>query len=272
MTSKKQNPLIFLTAGGTGGHVFPAEALAEELSSRQYRLTLITDKRGLNNYHGTLGKIPNYAVCSGALMGKSKWVKIKSLIKTAFGIVQCMYLILKHHPICVVGFGGYASFPCSMAAILLGIDLIIHEQNSVMSRTNRFLSRYASFVATSFKKTKYAPGRKRKVQTGMPVRKSINEIYNTAYPKITKTGHFNILVLGGSQGAKIFSQVVPEAIKNLDNKTQKKIKITQQCRKDDLEKVKEAYRETKCESNISDFFNNMAELYKQSHSMWWRTP
>ena len=158
MTSKKKKskkPLIILTAGGTGGHVYPAEALAEELSRRGCRLMLVTDQRGLNNYHGTLGKIPNRSVLSGAVMGKSKWFKIKSLFKTAIGVLQCMYLLLKERPACVVGFGGYASFPCSMAAILLGTDLIVHEQNSVMSRTNRFLGRYRR----QFQKDKICAGR-----------------------------------------------------------------------------------------------------------------
>ena len=268
MTSKKkkkQIPLIILTAGGTGGHVYPAEALAEELSKRQYRLMLVTDKRGQNNYHGTLGKIPNYAVLSGAMMGKSKWFKIKSLIKTAIGIIQCMVLLLKTRPACVVGFGGYASFPCAMAAVLLGTDLIIHEQNSVMSRPNRFLSKYVAYVATSFKKTKYAPVGRKNVQTGMPIRKAIAELYDKAYPKLNKNGNFNILVLGGSQGAKIFSEIVPQAIKNLDDKSQKRINIFQQCRNDDVESVKKAYEETQCKATVSSFFNNMPELYEQCH-------
>ena len=160
MTSKhksKQKPLIILTAGGTGGHVYPAEALAEELTRRKYRLMLVTDRRGRNNYRGRLGEIPNHAVWAGALMGKSKWFKIKSLFKTAVGVLQSMWIILKNRPACVVGFGGYASFPCSMAAILLGTDLIVHEQNSVMSRTNRFLGRYATVVASSFKKPNMPP-------------------------------------------------------------------------------------------------------------------
>ena len=136
MTSKKKKskkPLIILTAGGTGGHVYPAEALAEELSRRGCRLMLVTDQRGLNNYHGTLGKIPNRSVLSGAVMGKSKWFKIKSLFKTAIGVLQCMYLLLKERPACVVGFGGYASFPCSMAAILLGTKFG-HEPHQPLSR------------------------------------------------------------------------------------------------------------------------------------------
>lgn len=268
MTSKKNKankPLVILTAGGTGGHVYPAEALAEELEKRQYRLMLVTDKRGLNNYHGTLGKIPNYAVLSGALMGKSKWFKIKSLFKTAIGIVQCMSLLLKARPACVVGFGGYASFPCAMAAILLGTDLIIHEQNSVMSRTNRFLSKYATYVACSFKKTKYAPVGRKNVQTGMPVRKAIADLYTKPYPKISKTGNINILVLGGSQGAKIFAEVIPQALKNMDTTTQKRITVYQQCRADDIQTVEQAYKETKCTAVIASFFNNMPELYAKSH-------
>lgn len=152
-----EKPLIILTAGGTGGHVFPAESLAEELLRRGYRLALVTDSRGKDNYQGKLSEIPNYSVCSGALVGKSKLFKIKSLIKTCWGVVQAAYILFTRKPACVIGFGGYASFPCSMAAILLGIDLIIHEQNSVMSRTNRFLSKYAALIAQSFRNAKYTP-------------------------------------------------------------------------------------------------------------------
>lgn len=268
MTSKhksKQKPLIILTAGGTGGHVYPAEALAEELTRRKYRLMLVTDRRGRNNYRGRLGEIPNHAVWAGALMGKSKWFKIKSLFKTAVGVLQSMWIILKNRPACVVGFGGYASFPCSMAAILLGTDLIVHEQNSVMSRTNRFLGRYATVVASSFKKTKYAPGGRKTVLTGMPVRKAISELYTAPYPKVGKTLPFHILVLGGSQGAKIFSEVIPQAVKNLEAKQQKRIVMVQQCRREDLDEVSHAYQDAKCSLTLSHFFDNMPELYAQTH-------
>lgn len=268
MTSKHQttpSPLIVLTAGGTGGHVYPAEALAEELLKHQYRVILVTDKRGQNNYHGALGKIQNYAVFSGAVMGKSTLTRIKNLFKTGIGIIQCLYLLLRMRPSCVVGFGGYASFPCCMAAILLGTDLVIHEQNSVMSRTNRFLCKYATFIATSFKKTKYAPSGRKTIQTGMPVRKAILDLYDKPYPKLTANGTFNIAVIGGSQGAKIFTDIVPEAIKLLDVKYQKRIRIAQQCRKEDIENLESIYKQTKCKTRISNFFDNMAEIYAQSH-------
>lgn len=260
-TKKKVKPLIFLTAGGTGGHVYPAEALAEELLRRGYRLALITDSRGKDNYKGHLGKIPNYAVYAGALVGKSKWFKFKSLFKTCIGMLQAGFLILKKRPKCVVGFGGYASFPASMAAILLGTDLILHEQNAVMSRTNRFLSKYASLIAQSFKVVKYTPANAKSLLTGMPVREAIVKAGAKNYNERTVGSTFRLLVLGGSQGAKVFSEVVPAAVAALDKTTQKKLKIFQQCRKEDIAQVERAYLGCASEVVVSSFFDNMDELY-----------
>ena len=262
----KQNtlPLIILTAGGTGGHVFPAESLAEELSARGYKLALVTDSRGKNNYQGKLGQITNYSVCAGALVGKSKLFKIKSLFKTCIGIIQATIILLKHKPICVVGFGGYASFPCSIAAVLLGIDLVIHEQNSVMSRTNRFLGKYATFIAQSFQKTKYVPSHTPNVLTGMPIRQSIAELHKKTYTTKNKNNKFRILVIGGSQGAKIFGDIIPKAIKKLPIELQKNLQIFHQCRKEDYEAVKSNYTNCSAEININHFFNNMADLYSET--------
>lgn len=259
-----ENPLIILTAGGTGGHVFPAESLAEELSARGYRLALVTDSRGKDNYHGKLGEIPNYSVWAGALVGKSKLFKIKSLFKTCIGILQAAVILLKHKPVCVVGFGGYASFPCSMAAILLGIDLVIHEQNSVMSRTNRFLGKYATFIAQSFKNAKYAPSRTQQILTGMPIRRNIAALQLRQYAPFDDNGKFRLLIIGGSQGAKIFGEVIPAAIKKLPLEQQKKLQIFHQCRKDDLETVKAGYAGCAAELTVSHFFDNMAELYSET--------
>ena len=260
----EQKPLIILTAGGTGGHVYPAEALAEELSERGYRLMLVTDKRGLNNYKGKLGEIKNYAVFAGAVMGKSYFFKLQSLCKTAIGILQCIRIILKNRPACVVGFGGYASFPCAMAALLLGTDLIIHEQNSVMSRTNRFLARYASLVAASFKNTKFAPDNGRTVVTGMPIRHNICELLGDERRQPPANGKFKILVLGGSQGAKVFSEVVPAAVAALPPKLQKRLVITAQCRKDEVEEITKKYKELPCRAEVAAFFDNMPERYRKN--------
>lgn len=262
---KKEKPLIVLTAGGTGGHVYPAEALAEELLKRGYRLALITDKRGKNNYKGRLGEIPNYAVYAGALVGKSRWFKIKSLFKTCVGIVQAGIFMLKNKPACVVGFGGYASFPAAMAAILLGRDLIIHEQNAVMSRTNRFLAKYAELTAQSFKNAKFAPQSSKQVVTGMPVRQSIVKLAEGKYPERTAAQKFQLMILGGSQGAKVFAEIVPQAIAALPESQQKKLRIFQQSRADDVEALKKVYAKTKAEVEVSHFFGNMDELYANTH-------
>ena len=258
-TKTKHKPLIVLTAGGTGGHVYPAESLAEELEKRGYRLALITDNRGKDNYKGHLGQIPNYAVWSGSIVGKSKWFKLKSLAKTAIGVLQAGWILIKEKPVCVVGFGGYASFPACMAAILLGTDLVIHEQNSVMSRTNRFLSKYATLIAQSFRKVKYTPNGIKTVLTGMPVRANIVEVGQKEFA--APEDKMQIMVLGGSQGAKVFGEVLPEAMAKLAPAMQAKIKIFQQCRKGDEDMIAAAYQKTKCQVTVEHFFQNMAELY-----------
>ena len=264
-TKNKQKPLIILTAGGTGGHVYPAEALAEELEARGYRLALITDARGKDNYKGKLGEISNIAVWSGGIVGKSKLFKLKSLFKTCIGIMQAGYVLIKDKPACVVGFGGYASFPASMAALLAGVDLVLHEQNSVMSRTNRFLSKYATLIAQSFKKTKFAPAGVKSVLTGMPVRANIVTVGEGSYPELGQKDKMQLLILGGSQGAKVFGEVVPEAVKNLDEKIRKRLKIFQQCRKGDEDLIAGAYAACGAEVEVKHFFDNMADLYSQTH-------
>jgi len=261
---KANKNLIFLTAGGTGGHIYPAEALADELLNRKYQLSFVTDKRGLQNYKGKLKDISNYNVLSGSVIGKSKIHKICSLIKVAFGVLQSMAILLSKRPAAVVGFGGYASFPCCVAAILLRIPLIIHEQNSVVSRTNRILGKYAKVIAQSFRNVKNTPKGVKSVLTGMPVRQAILDIKDNKLPDL-ENNKFTILVIGGSQGAKVFSDIIPDTINQLDEKLQSNIKIYQQCREADLAETKEKYKSSKAEITLNSFFNNMPELYSNSH-------
>ena len=200
----------------------------------------------------------------GVLVG-TVFTCILQSASAAVGILQAGRLIFKKKPACVIGFGGYASFPSCMAAILLGTDLVIHEQNSVMSRTNRFLSKYAALIAQSFKKVKYAPAGIKTILTGMPIRKTIAEVREIPFPALGKEDKFQIMVLGGSQGAKIFGDVVPEVIKKLSPARRKKIRIFQQCREADVENVKAAYDGCGAEVTVSHFFNNMPELYAGTH-------
>lgn len=260
--NKAKKQLIFLTAGGTGGHIYPAEAVAAELLARGYDVEFVTDARGKGNYKGILGEIKNYAVCSGALVGKSKLFKLKSLIKTGFGVMQAFVLILRKKPACVVGFGGYASFPCSVAAVLLGVKLVLHEQNSVMSRTNRLLGRFADVIVKSFAEVKYLPANKKIDFCGMPIRKQIADLHSQSRNMVDD--ELRVLVLGGSQGAKVFADVLPEAFKLVADNGIKKLSVVQQCRQEDCAALENKYIKTNIKAKVSHFFGNMPELYRNS--------
>lgn len=262
---KKDKKLVVLTAGGTGGHIYPAEALATELEHRGFEVMLFTDARGLNNYKGKLGEIENKAICSGSVVGKSVITKIVSLLKVGLGVFQAGFFLLKEKPCCVVGFGGYASFPTAVAAVCLRIPLIIHEQNSVMSRTNRILAPFASVVAQSFRKVKNVPKGVTSVLTGMPVRETIALLHEQ--PRQKSSGKKTLVVLGGSQGAKVFAEVVPAAVRLLDKKMQENLIVYQQCRKGEEPFVEESYRGLPCETVIQSFFENMPELYARADMM-----
>ena len=264
MTKDNEKKMVILTAGGTGGHVYPAEALAVELIKRNYQVVLFTDERGLNNYRGKLGEIENKAILSGSVVGKSVFTKIKSLVKVSFGVVQAFVELFKKKPICVVGFGGYASFPTAIASILHGVPLIIHEQNSVMSRTNRILARFANVVAQSFRGVKNTPSTAKSILTGMPVREAITALHKTAYEPTDENGKFNLVIIGGSQGAKIFAETVPDAIALLSKEEQEKLNIYQQCRKGEEELVAEKYNGLAAKVEVKSFFDNMPELYEKA--------
>lgn len=265
MKNIDKKPLVILTAGGTGGHVYPAESLAEELEKRGYDLMLITDCRGKDNYKGRLGQMPNAAVLSGGVVGKSGLFKVKSLLKTCVGIVQALFILLRKRPVCVVGFGGYASFPACMAALLSGTDLILHEQNSVMSRTNRYLCKYAALTAQSFRNVRQVPAGAKSVLCGMPVRANIAALAEKPFAAPAAGGKMQLLVLGGSQGAKIFGEVVPQAVQLLAPEQQRRLKIFQQCRKGEEEQIEKAYQNAECEVAASHFFEDMAGLYAATH-------
>ncbi len=264
MMKVKNRKLVVVTAGGTGGHVYPADALATELAKRDCEVILYTDTRGLNNYKGKLGEIENKAILSGSVVGKSILTKFVSLTKVALGIVQAMYYLFRKRPDCVVGFGGYASFPTAIAAVILRIPLVIHEQNSVMSRTNRILAKFAVVVAQSFRTVKNTPDGVKTVLSGMPIRKSIASLHNNEYSAKTADDKMVLVILGGSQGAKIFADVVPEAIKMLSDEEKKKLVIYQQCRKGEEKEIEFLYKNVISDVTINSFFENMPELYKKA--------
>lgn len=259
------NETILLTAGGTGGHIFPAEALALELKSRGLSCALITDER-YKNYIGNLKQFDAHVIRTGNFSG-GILKRIKSIFNIFIGFYQSWRLIRRLNPSVVVGFGGYPSFPTMLVASWMGMRTIIHEQNSLLGHTNSVLSRKVDVIATSFKEVigldkEYA----NKVKlVGNPVRPSVASLRDMPYPDIQEEGILRILVIGGSQGASVFSRVVPEAIKLLPSALRTRIRIDQQCRADDLRDTKAAYEKLGVSADLATFFTDIPLRLGSAH-------
>ncbi len=255
-----------ICAGGTGGHLFPAQALSAELKRRGHRIVLLTDERGL--------KFGDRFACDEIVQIPSSTLSFRAPLKALSGIREILsgvfkaWKILKSSSFCAVaGFGGYPSLPPMAAARLLGLPSCLHEQNAVMGRANRFLSRFATVLATSFEVTQKAPvnGRLRITTTGNPVRQQVIDLRNSPYTPAFGEEEFRLLVFGGSQGASIFSDIMPAAIELLPETSKKRLKVTQQCRQEDIDKVKTAYLDAGIEAEVATFFSNLPERMAASH-------
>jgi UDP-N-acetylglucosamine--N-acetylmuramyl-(pentapeptide) pyrophosphoryl-undecaprenol N-acetylglucosamine transferase len=260
----ESSPLIVLAAGGSGGHIFPAEALARELLGRGLRVVLLTDPRG-DRFGGDL-PVPTWRVRSSAL-GKGVFGKLRSIAEMGIGVLQARRRIGKLRPAAVVGFGGYPSVPTLYAAAQLDIPILLHEQNAVLGRANRVMMTKAKAIATSFPHVAgLKPGSTVKlVQTGNPVRPAFAALRATPYPSITDDGPLRLLVLGGSQGARVFSQVMPQALALMPDHLRRRLIITQQCRKDDFEAARAAFAGAGVEAELSTFFRDVPERLAQTH-------
>ncbi|PCI40688.1 MAG: undecaprenyldiphospho-muramoylpentapeptide beta-N-acetylglucosaminyltransferase [Rhodospirillaceae bacterium] len=260
--------LILLAAGGTGGHVFPAEALASELLDRGFRLGLVTDKRG-QAYGGALGDLTTYHIQAGGIAGKSIFARIKSVVALGIGTWQAWRLLKGLKPDVVVGFGGYASVPTMMAATFASIPTIIHEQNALLGRANRLLAGRVNGIATSFTDTQgLDAANKDKVElTGMPVRAPIAAKSTAPFPNAEGDSALGILVLGGSQGATVLSEVIPAALDKLPDVLKARLDITQQCREEDLASVKAAYQKSGIRAHLGTFIDDVPERMAKAHLM-----
>ena len=195
MRKKNEAPLILLAAGGTGGHVFPAKALAGELMERGFRLILVTDRRG-GTLKNELAGIDTRYIWAGGIAGKSIPMRLISILEIFVGFFQAWFLLKKLRPSVVVGFGGYASVPTMLAAIFVGISSIIHEQNAVLGRANRLLAGRVKLITTSFEKVHFIPEKSKSnvIVTGMPVRSAIQKMRDQSYSKSTTVGMINLMV------------------------------------------------------------------------------
>lgn len=256
---------VILASGGTGGHIFPAESLGIELKKRGHDPVLITDNRYKN--YDTANKGYGVKVIDSASSKGGIRSKIKALFSIIKGFFQAVKIIKEFNPDVAVGFGGYPSFPTMMAAYWCKVPIMLHEQNAVLGRVNRILAPVSVKIAVSFRNTIGVKSQDsdKLVFTGNPVRPSIHAVRQLPYPELSEDYHLHILVTGGSQGAKIFSDVVPEAIVSLPEKLRDRIRIDQQCRAEDLERVRNTYQSAGVNADLASFFNDMPTRIGAAH-------
>ena len=256
---------FMLMAGGTGGHLFPAMALAQELRRRGHAVELMTDHR-VDSYGGDFPAEAVHIVPSATPSLRNPIKFVAGGLTILRGVFVAWRLLAKARPDCVIGFGGYPTFPPFLAANLLGIPGILHEQNAVMGRANRALARFADMLALSFGQTKFADGRGLdQVLTGNPVRDRVRTAAGVPYPELGPGSPLRIVVFGGSQGAKAISDIVPAALAGLDEALQRRLLVVQQCRAEDLDRVAEVYRQAKINVELATFFTDLPERMAQAH-------
>jgi len=251
---------IILAAGGTGGHVFPAEALARALLARGREVVIITDRRGQGFGQKNLGErlpgVPVLRIRAGRFDG-GIGAKLLGAGELLIGIAEALRHLRKLRPAAVVGFGGYPSVPAVLAGALLRLPTLIHEQNAVLGRANRLLAPFVGKIAVGF------PGKG--VHTGNPVRPEIAALRAQPYRAPEAKDRFELLILGGSQGARIFSDVVPEALTLLPDSLKTRLRVAQQARPEDLERVRAAYAASGIEAELAPFFADVPVRLARAH-------
>jgi len=255
---------IVLATGGTGGHVFPAEALAGELEARGVPFTLVTDTRG-KQWQGALARRPIHYIRSASPTGSLKR-KVMAVFSLGLGLFDAWRALGRIAPAAVVGFGGYASVPTMLAARLRGTPAMLHEQNAVLGRANRLVLSGVQRIATSFTPTRFiADGDARARLVGNPVREPVRALRGSPYRAPGPDRVIDLLVFGGSQGAASFSAVVPEAILSLAPALRARLRVVQQCRPEDLDRVRKLYAQAGIVTELAPFFTDLPRRLAAAH-------
>ena len=259
--------LVVLAAGGTGGHLFPAAALGGELLVRGWAVVFITDRRGSeSSASAALRDAPTYVVRSGTPAGRNLFAAAWVILQIFVGTCRAWWLLLRLRPAVVVGFGGYSALPTMWAALQRGIPTLIHEQNAVLGRVNRLLAKRASGVALSYVETARLPASSAQIAvTGNPVRAEILGERKSGYRPPDDENHFSVLIIGGSQGARVFGEVVPEALRLLPDELRRRLEVEQQCRPEDRDKIDAEYRRHGIVASCETFFTDVARRIADAH-------
>ena len=254
-----------LAAGGTGGHMVPAHALAAELKTRGHGVLLITDDRGAR-FPGLFKDIPVHILPAGRLGGGIiSW--LKAVGSVARGRGQAKRLYREHRPDAVVGFGGYPAFPSLLAASALNIPTVLHEQNAVLGRVNRMLAGEAEAIGTAYDQVERLKPRYRAkaVLVGNPVREEIAKLGELPFPAFDEFAPLKFLVTGGSQGATVLGQIVPAGLGLLAPSLRRRLQVVQQCRPDDIERVRGQYAHLEIPAELLTYIEDMPEKLADAH-------
>lgn len=254
-----------LAAGGTGGHMIPAHAVAQELMARGHHVALVTDERGAK-IPGIFEDAAVHVLPAGRLQGGPLgWVRALRGILAGRDMARRMYSTFQ--PTVVVGFGGYPALPALLGALKDDIPTVIHEQNAVLGRVNRFLARRVNAIATAYPDVeRLRPKHEHKVHlVGNPVREEVLALRDEEFPPLTDESVFRLLVTGGSQGASILSQVVPEGLSLLPISLRRRLQVTQQCRAEDIERVRATYAELEIPADLATYITEMPEKLSWAH-------
>ncbi|WP_324806816.1 undecaprenyldiphospho-muramoylpentapeptide beta-N-acetylglucosaminyltransferase [Sphingomonas sp. LY29] len=256
---------IVLAAGGTGGHMVPAHALAAELKARGHGVMLVTDDRG-TRFPGLFKDVPTHILPAGRLGGGPIGM-LKAVRSVLAGRRAAKALYRQHRPDAVVGFGGYPAFPALLAASAAGVPTILHEQNAVLGRVNRWLSGDARAIATAYPNIERLKRshRSKVVLVGNPVRENVARLGTMPFPDYDDTAPLKLLITGGSQGASILGKVVPEGLGLLPPSLRHRLQVVQQCRADDIETTRGRYAALSIPAELSTYIEDMPAQIAEAH-------
>lgn len=257
--------MVFLAAGGTGGHMVPAHSLAAELRARGHKVMLVTDERGAK-IPGLFDGVERHILPAGRL-GGGLFGYLKAGRAVLAGRRQARGLYRRTEADVVVGFGGYPAFPALLAAGAARVPTILHEQNALLGRVNRLLAGEAAAIATAYARVeRLKPAYLDKVVlVGNPVRESVARLGQMPYPAFDGTAPLKILVTGGSQGASILSDVVPSALALLSPSLRLRLQVVQQCRPDEINQVRSIYTSLKIPAELSTYIEDMPAKLADAH-------
>jgi UDP-N-acetylglucosamine--N-acetylmuramyl-(pentapeptide) pyrophosphoryl-undecaprenol N-acetylglucosamine transferase len=254
-----------LAAGGTGGHMVPAHALAAELTGRGHGVLLITDDRGVR-FPGLFQNVPVHVLPAGRLGGGPiGWLKALSAVARGRGEAKALYR--EHRPDAVVGFGGYPAFPSLLAASAMRVPTVLHEQNAVLGRVNRLLAGEAEAIATAYDQVDRLKPRfaDKTAVVGNPVREAIAKLGELPFPPFDEVAPLKILVTGGSQGATILGEIVPAGLGLLHPSLRRRLQVVHQCRPDDIERVRAQYAELGIPAELLTYIQDMPAKLADAH-------